>query len=540
MTKRKLPWDLKQPTTKRRAPPSTPQTIDLTGDDDSPSPSISSIQKSSSFGPSQHLGPLPTPPSSSQSGYPTSSQRAPQIYKDSTPSLSQLTKGSHNATQDQEADIAREIDLTEDFDDDVYENYMLYGILNTKIVGCRFYDGQATVGEYVRVKREPGNPYDTNAFRIDNVLRDQIGHIGRKEAAKLASLIDSGSLLIEGALTGPKTYYDCPIGLKLFGTNDPVAGAALAKQMQEQRLPIGEWVRMKREAEKRRQELEKQQKARERAAAAMQKQGTQVVDNEGPNRYSNLGAASAVSTQPEVNMDQLLSGTSTFNPRDVQDAMKKLGSGEDTLEKMPMADQPPELATILLPYQRQGLQWMLDHESPKLPEKSDDLVQMWKKSGKYYLNIATNFTVCQAPVLASGGLLADDMGLGKTIQVISLVVADPHKDGNPTLIIAPLSVMSNWSNQAAFHVKKKFAPRILIYHGPENKNLSPQELKEYDVVITTYQTMTQELFPYGKSTPQPLPASKGLFSITCKFPLSLETDPFSQKLFYCPVNNGTY
>ena len=35
---------------------------------------------------------------------------------------------------------------TEDFDDDVYANYQLYGILNTKIVGCRYYDGRATVG----------------------------------------------------------------------------------------------------------------------------------------------------------------------------------------------------------------------------------------------------------------------------------------------------------------------------------------------------------------------------------------------------------
>ena len=111
----------------------------------------------------------------------------------------------------------------------------------------------------------------------------------------------------------------------------------------------------------------------------MRKKGTQVFDNEGPNRYSNLGVAPAASSIPEEGMDQLLSGTSTFNPRDVQNAMKKLGTGEAVLEKMPMADQPPEIATVLLPYRRQSLQWMLDHESPKLPEKGDDLVQLWKK-----------------------------------------------------------------------------------------------------------------------------------------------------------------
>ncbi|KIW97302.1 uncharacterized protein Z519_02694 [Cladophialophora bantiana CBS 173.52] len=505
--------------TKRKLPSSAPEVVDLTGDDDFPGRSGSKVpKKTSSSCPSQDRAPLPTPPSSSQPGY--SSYRLTQPYKDYTPSLSQQSRGNgapdcwSASTQDQEADIAREIDLTEDFDDDVYENYQLYGILNTKIVGCRFYDGQATVGEYVRVRREPSNQYDSNAIRIDNVLRDQIGHIGRNVAAKLAALMDSGSLLVEGALTGPKTYYDCPIGLKLFGTNDPVAGAALARQMQDLHLPITEYSRSERERKKRLEEFEKQRKAREKAAAAMRKQGTTVFDNEGPNRYSNLSAPVGMGSQMDLNMDQLLSGTAMFNPRDVQDVVNKLAGGEEVLANMSMADQPRELVTVLLPYQRQGLKWMLDHESPALPKNVNDVVQMWKKTGKYYTNIATNFSLSEAPDLASGGLLADDMGLGKTIQIISLIMADPHKNEDPTLIVAPLSVMSNWSTQAAVHVKNKYAPRILTYHGAGNKELSPGQLKEYDIVITTYQTMTQELFPYGKTAALPTPASKGLFSVT--------------------------
>ena len=245
---------------------------------------------------------LPTPPSSSQT-YPSSQGRfssfgssqtyggsSAPVYKDSTHSKGQRESWLAS-TQEQEADIAREIDLTEDFDDDVYENFQLYGILNTKIVGCRFYDGRATVGEYVKVRREPSNPYDANAIRIDNVQRDQIGHIGRNVAAKLAPLMDSGSLLVEGALTGPKSFYECPIGLKLFGTSDPVAGAALRQQMQDMKLPINEFTRNEREAKKRAQELEKQKKAREKAIAAMQKNGSTVFDNEGNARYSNLSQA---------------------------------------------------------------------------------------------------------------------------------------------------------------------------------------------------------------------------------------------------------
>ena len=363
------------------------------------------------------------------------------------------------------------------------------------------------------MRREPGNPYDSNALRIDNVVRDQIGHIGRNNAAKLAPLMDSGQLLVEGALTGPKSFYECPIGLKLFGTKDPVAQAALKQQMQDLRLPVNELVRSEKEQQKRDREFQKQQKAREKAAAAMQKNGGAVFDPEGPNKYSNLGMPSG-DNPAELNVDQLLSGTAIYNPRDVQDVVNKFVAGEDALANMPLADQPGMVATVLLPYQRQGLQWMLDKESPKLPMgNSDEVVQLWKNSNGIYTNIATSFSVSKAPELASGGILADDMGLGKTLQTIALICSDPRKSKEPTLIISPLSVMSNWSGQAAHHVKTKHQLRVLTYHGQGNKGLTPEQFQEYDIVITTYQTMTQELFPYGKDKQERVPAKNGLFSI---------------------------
>ena len=60
------------------------------------------------------------------------------------------------------------------------------GILDTKIVGVQYYTGYATPGEHVIVRREPHNPYDSNALRVENVQREQIGHIPRTMASKLA------------------------------------------------------------------------------------------------------------------------------------------------------------------------------------------------------------------------------------------------------------------------------------------------------------------------------------------------------------------
>ncbi len=56
-------------------------------------------------------------------------------------------------------------------------------------MGVQYYTGYATVGEYVLVRREPRNQYDSNALRVENVQRDQIGHIPRTIAAKLAKFM---------------------------------------------------------------------------------------------------------------------------------------------------------------------------------------------------------------------------------------------------------------------------------------------------------------------------------------------------------------
>lgn len=45
------------------------------------------------------------------------------------------------------------------------------------------------------VKREPGNPYDLNAIRVNNVQGTQIGHLPRVLAGKLAPYLVSMSFI---------------------------------------------------------------------------------------------------------------------------------------------------------------------------------------------------------------------------------------------------------------------------------------------------------------------------------------------------------
>jgi SWI/SNF-related matrix-associated actin-dependent regulator of chromatin subfamily A3 len=459
-----------------------------------------------------------TPPSSSQTSS-SQSFRQPDFgqgrQKQDTITITGRESFENATTRNNwmdEEEARGQIDLTQDDDDDVYGNYELYGIYNTKIVGIRFYTGRATIGEYVVVRRESRNPYDSNAIRINNVMGDQIGHLSRGDAAKLAPLMDSQALLVEGALTGVKGSYDCPIGLKLFGPTDPMAAAALKQQMVDRRLPVKEHNQAEAERKKKQKEREKQLRAAQNTSNNSLKRGGPPLEiDESSGRYANLAIPGT--GEPAQTLEQVLETAQSYNPREVQDVVNKFGAGEEVLSTMPMADQPKRLRTGLLPYQLQGLKWMLSKESAELPpQNSTEVAQLWKRHQNGFMNIATNFFTSASPVLAKGGILADDMGLGKTIQVISLIMSDDSQPARPSLIVAPLSVMSNWSAQAEKHVHPEHLPRVLIYHGATKTKMTAADFAKHDIVITTYQTMTLELFPYGAAKPVAVPTKQGLFS----------------------------
>ncbi len=90
--------------------------------------------------------------------------------------------------------------------------------------------------------------------------------------------------------------------------------------------------------------------------------------------------------------------------------------------------------------------------------------------------------------LGFGACLADDMGLGKTIQMLALLLARAReKPADPSLIVLPASLLSNWKAEIA-----RFAPelRALFLHpselGPTPLAATQQAVGQYNVVLTTY------------------------------------------------------
>jgi hypothetical protein len=76
----------------------------------------------------------------------------------------------------------------------------------TKVVGVTFEGRQEVVaklqvGEDIQLWREPTNPYDENAIRVERLVGEQIGFINRFLAVDLAPIFDAQSEPVPGTVT---------------------------------------------------------------------------------------------------------------------------------------------------------------------------------------------------------------------------------------------------------------------------------------------------------------------------------------------------
>ncbi|RDB23958.1 putative ATP-dependent helicase C23E6.02 [Hypsizygus marmoreus] len=171
-------------------------------------------------------------------------------------------------------------------------------------------------------------------------------------------------------------------------------------------------------------------------------------DHETPIRSIDLGGPDQQQRMAEFvtkSIDNLSHGLT------VKSAMKALGLKDQK-------DFIPGMEVRLLSHQAIGVAWMLAKE-----ESSD-----------------------------RGGILADDMGLGKTVQMIATMVKNQPKETDEhktTLIIVPAALLQQWKDEIESKTNGVFT--VHLHHGRDKlKKLS--HIKNYDVIITTYQTLNQD------------------------------------------------
>lgn len=97
------------------------------------------------------------------------------------------------------------------------------------------------------------------------------------------------------------------------------------------------------------------------------------------------------------------------------------------------------------------------------------------------------------------------MGLGKTLSSIAVIAGHPSEDRKvrTTLVVAPLALLEQYVPsvlllmcltirwKAEIESKTTSGRKVLIHWGPKRTN-SVAQLKQYDVVLTTYGILTAE------------------------------------------------
>ncbi|KAK1575968.1 hypothetical protein Q3G72_009789 [Acer saccharum] len=114
-----------------------------------------------------------------------------------------------------------------------------------------------------------------------------------------------------------------------------------------------------------------------------------------------------------------------------------------------MAMEPPKeiIKSELFVHQKEGLGWLFQRENSK------DLPSFWEEKNGIFFNFVMNYTMDNRPEPLRGRLFADDMGLEEHIVPVML--------------------------------------KTFMYYG-NNTTTDFEEIKKYDVVLTTYSTLTMD------------------------------------------------
>ena len=403
--------------------------------------------------------------------------------RESTKEISEM--GSRSPPPISQGATSSVVDLTDSDDEggtEVDENAdkFLLGFVEVNVVGLQYYSGRVSDQEMVRLIREPYNPYDRNAIQVMNILGDQIGHIERFKACHLAPLVDSSLALIEGIVPhGSKNKFRMPCLVYIFSNS---ASENLVKQLLRN------------------------------AGVVLQPPKSEVA---GPG--GSLGRNPVKPKEQRRCLDDVFAGLVE-------------GAGDRY-----MMEPSSTIISSLFSHQKEALAWMVRTENSCSLPPFWNMQKVRGTKDLTYKNILTNFVTEKRPSPLRGGLLADDMGLGKTLSLLALVatnrpgatlspmvkvnptVADvlaerpkkkrkvtsteteveegmdyPPRINGPkaTLIICPLSVLSNWVTQLEEHTQPG-SLGVYLYHGADRIR-DPKFLAECDIVLTTYNIMATE------------------------------------------------
>jgi len=222
-----------------------------------------------------------------------------------------------------------------------------------QIVGIRYYNGVAHPGEFVQLVREPRNPYDSNAIRVDNMTGEKVGHIKRAVAAALAPVVDAlSSIKIDGTIPSRGSSYTMPCMIDIYGkdASDQVQVQGLLKRHRQR------WDMV------------------------------------------NLGTGKAAASVVEVSKKAMDWKASQKNLDDMFEQLSK-----DQLAHLPQIDMPSTLTQTLFDHQVQGIRWLYHRETC---DQQVPFYKLIKEGGKsVWFSEITHSSQANAPEPVKGSIL---------------------------------------------------------------------------------------------------------------------------------------
>ncbi|KAI8721575.1 Helicase ATP-binding domain-containing protein [Fusarium sp. LHS14.1] len=184
-----------------------------------------------------------------------------------------------------------------------------------------------------------------------------------------------------------------------------------------------------------------------------------------------------------------------------KDLLDDLDSQDDLEETA----QPTVIKRILRKHQKQALTFMLRREQGwAFYDQRPDVWEMRENDReRVFLNRISNAYQAEEPPQCYGGIIADPMGLGKTLTMIALAASDLDRESTDmdtsedgqlsvaaTLIIVPPPLIGTWEEQLFEHVVHE--GMAWHRHHRETRVSSTNELERFNIVLTTYHTVSAE------------------------------------------------
>ena len=190
-----------------------------------------------------------------------------------------------------------------------------------------------------------------------------------------------------------------------------------------------------------------------------------------------------------------------FKPPDGLEAITPDDPGFTKRGPLERVKQPKSVVLQLLPFQEEGYGWMKQQEESPLGGVSVKLRCVLIFPCLYNATSRASLRTkweCKCYNFVASGVytgVTEMNGLfvrrGKTIQTISVIASDKEnkkKSSGPTLIVSPSSAMLQWK----LELERCTSPgllKVLVYHGQVRSKLTPAQVMEHDVVLTTYPTL---------------------------------------------------